>query len=749
MNGTDNNSHNLSTQLPNFSKDNELNLIDIWFAILRRKKLIGIITASFFFLTAFYSIYKRFSNPLFKGSFSIMIEDPFEIGNLKKSSTSMIKNDFISSTTKQERNTLIYYLKSQAVLNPFLKKNNVEKFKINIKQKKLDNKKEAKGILEVTALFRSRKQGKVLLDNLSQYYIDVALNRRTVNLTEGINFLNSQILVKRKEQTDLQKQLTDFSSKNLIADPLNDRRLLSEKKSMLIDKQENLKIDKKKLLALRESFEKGENPDLLFTELFYPSLEFKKGAEYQPIVVLQEAEAELENAKKIFKPNSKLVISLEARVLNLKKDALNAAQKLNQDRIDSISMKLDDFENEFKQLNEFVEEYEPLFKELLLIESELVNLSQLRDGLKINLSQKTNIWTIVDNASVTKNPVSPDFTKNLSLSILFGLIIGSLASVIRDRLDYVFHDIDEIKESLKIPHLSHIPYVRIFENLRDSKSSILDTITNDNLDKSNGEIKNAEYERFFYQEAFRNLYTSIRFLDTEKSLKSIVLTSSLPAEGKSLVNILFAKTLSDLGEKVLLIDADLRKPTLHTKLGINNIKGLSNLLTNKELTPSKVIQKVPGNKNWSVITAGIKPPDPTRLLSSKRLKDIILELETKSEFDLILFDTPPVSAMSDAVLVSENTSGIILLVTLFSTNRKIPLETLNRIKSSQSTILGFVSNLQKDKVINNAVFKTYEAYSDYVIDEEKENNLIENKNSSKIYEKIKLTIKNILEWIDK
>ena len=230
-------------------------------------------------------------------------------------------------------------------------------------------------------------------------------------------------------------------------------------------------------------------------------------------------------------------------------------------------------------------------------------------------------------------------------------------------------------------------------------------------------------------------------------MKSIVLTSSLPAEGKSLINILFAKTLSDLGEKVLLIDADLRKPTLHTKLGINNLKGLSNLLTNKELSTSKVIQKIPGNKNWSVLTAGIKPPDPTRLLSSKRLKDLINELE--DEFDLVLFDTPPVSHMSDAILVSKNTSGIILLVTLFATDRKIPLDSLNRIKSSNSPILGFVSNLQKDKVINNSTYNVYEAYADYAIEEEKSEDSKENKNYSNILEKIKLTAKNIIEWIEK
>ena len=161
----------------------------------------------------------------------------------------------------------------------------------------------------------------------------------------------------------------------------------------------------------------------------------------------------------------------------------------------------------------------------------------------------------------------------------------------------------------------------------------------------------------------------------------------------------------------------------------------------------KVIQKVPGNKNWSVITAGIKPPDPTRILSSIRLKDLISELE--NEFDLVIFDCPPVSHMSDALLISKNTSGIILLVTLFSTDRKIPLDALNRIKRSDSPILGFISNLQKDKVINNSTYNTYEAYADYAIDEEQINDSIENKKLHKFFEKIKLTSKRIIEWIEK
>ena len=96
------------------------------------------------------------------------------------------------------------------------------------------------------------------------------------------------------------------------------------------------------------------------------------------------------------------------------------------------------------------------------------------------------------------------------------------------------------------------------------------------------------------------------------------MTSSVPKEGKSLINIFLYETLSEMDLKVLQIDADLRKPQVHSRLGLNNLTGLSNLLTNPELTLSDVKQSVPGFKNWDVITAGTKPPDPTRLLTRKK-----------------------------------------------------------------------------------------------------------------------------------
>ena len=200
------------------------------------------------------------------------------------------------------------------------------------------------------------------------------------------------------------------------------------------------------------------------------------------------------------------------------------------------------------------------------------------------------------------------------------------------------------------------------------------------------------YQRFFFQEAFRNLYTSIRFLDTTTEIKTIVLTSSLPKEGKTLTNILLSKTLADLGVRILLIDSDLRKPQVHYRLGLNNLKGFSNLIIDPDMQIKEVMNKIPNYDNWDVITGGTLPPDPARLLGSQRFKNLINSFKSSGEYDIILIDSPPILGIADPLLISEVVDGIILLIGLGAVDRSLPREAINKIKSLGLNFYGIVTN---------------------------------------------------------
>ena len=155
---------------------------------------------------------------------------------------------------------------------------------------------------------------------------------------------------------------------------------------------------------------------------------------------------------------------------------------------------------------------------------------------------------------------------------------------------------------------------------------------------------------FQYQEAFKSLRTNLKFLAVGKTCKKMILTSAIPGEGKSSVAINLAVSLAEAGSRVLLVDCDLRKPIIHRYLKIDNsaYKGITNVLSDGSLAESIVGIKA---LNIHVIIADAIPPNPAELLGSSRMKMLISELD--KHYDYIIFDTPPVSVVTDAAVLSQ------------------------------------------------------------------------------------------------
>ena len=395
-----------------------------------------------------------------------------------------------------------------------------------------------------------------------------------------------------------------------------------------------------------------------------------------------------------------MVLGLESRLNQLRPllrnnqlEAVDAALNLNAGRLATAKQQAKTLNAQFKQQPTLIKQYEGLQTRLKIAQENLAGLVSARENFQLEIAQRSIPWRIISPPVVNPNPIKPSPQRNLALGALLGLVAGTGAGLLRDRFDHVFHSPEEVEADLDRPLIGHIPHVAMFKQLREDKRFMLDAVDEYNTNLTKGKETNEyNYQRFFYQESFRNLYTSLRFLNSEKPIKSIVLTSSLPAEGKSLVNCLLAKTLSEMGQRVLLIDGDLRKPQLHVRIGLNNLRGLSNLITDSHLDWRETLQTVKGYEGWSVITAGTRPPDPTRLLSSKRLHELVQDIEGSEQFDVVLFDTPPVIGLSDAALIAQHCDGLMLLVSLSKVDRSLPKESLRRITASGSQLLGVVTN---------------------------------------------------------
>lgn len=189
-------------------------------------------------------------------------------------------------------------------------------------------------------------------------------------------------------------------------------------------------------------------------------------------------------------------------------------------------------------------------------------------------------------------------------------------------------------------------------------------------------------------EAFRTLRTNIQFSSLDSEVKTMVVTSTQPAEGKSTIIANLAVTMAQSGKKVLLVDCDLRKPSIHKKFGVSNKDGLTSLLA-KEKTLEDVILTSDVN-NLFILTSGPVPPNPAELLGSKKMKSFVNEL--KGYFDAILFDAPPVLAVTDAQILSTLCDGVVFVAGYGQAENHAVIRAKEAIDKVGGKLLGIVIN---------------------------------------------------------
>lgn len=196
-------------------------------------------------------------------------------------------------------------------------------------------------------------------------------------------------------------------------------------------------------------------------------------------------------------------------------------------------------------------------------------------------------------------------------------------------------------------------------------------------------------------EAYRSLRSNIEYSSFDDEYRAIVVTNSVPGEGKSTTSGNLALSLAQSGNKVLLVDCDMRKPSIHKKFKISNMSGTAELLLRKES-----FEDVANcyNENLTIITAGKIPPNPSEMLSSRAMTAFIKEM--KKEFKYIILDTPPLQAVTDAQVLSTKADGVLLVVRAGSTKKEMVLNSVDLIKKVHGKTIGTVLNGVENKKNN-------------------------------------------------
>ncbi|MGO1433768.1 MAG: CpsD/CapB family tyrosine-protein kinase [Ruoffia tabacinasalis] len=203
-------------------------------------------------------------------------------------------------------------------------------------------------------------------------------------------------------------------------------------------------------------------------------------------------------------------------------------------------------------------------------------------------------------------------------------------------------------------------------------------------------------------EQYRTLRTNLEFAQVGNQVKSIAITSSMPMEGKSTTSANLAYTMAQTGRNVLIVDSDLRKPTVHRTFKLNNELGLTTLLANPELKFNQVVQK---SKELGLyfLPSGPMPPNPAELIGSPQMARLMQELS--DNFDMVIYDTPPVNSVTDAQIIASRVDGVILVVRQNLARKELVREAKQALENVKANILGFV--------INNVPFEEGKGYGYY------------------------------------
>jgi capsular exopolysaccharide synthesis family protein len=329
----------------------------------------------------------------------------------------------------------------------------------------------------------------------------------------------------------------------------------------------------------------------------------------------------------------------------------------------------------FKNSPTKIKEFLALSQKLKAARENYASYMSASEDYKLEKARFVSPWQVISPPIFDSTPVSPNIRDNLLRALLFGLIGGVAAAVIRERTDNVFHTPMEAEKELQLPVLGLVPYLPLEPGLNISKSI-------ENMSAS---------ERFAIKESLRSLFTTFRLLRADRDIKIVGVTSSTQGEGKSTAISIFARTLADLGLKVLVVDADMRLPTQAKYLGVSSGgDGFSTLLTDSKKDFDQLV--VPIQENLDFIPSGPKPPDPAKLLNSSRCQDVIQTIRNHSDYDIVLFDTPPCLLLADPILLGEKLDGILFLVGLGKVSRRVTPQACRRIKATGVDVLGLICN---------------------------------------------------------
>jgi len=665
--------------------------------------------------------------PSYEGKFELLVGPTTNEDKLSGLTESISKNGGFQ-VENIDYETQIKVLWSPQVMSPVLEKIKIqypeidyETLKQELKISRLNDTK----ILEVRYQDSDPQKIQFVLQQIAQGYMNYAEQEKFNSVTQGLTFVNDQTQKLQGRVNSLQQELQQFRQQNQLIDPETQGQLLSNRASEIVRQRQQTQAQLQETQQLEIELKNQLSQLGLLPDQAIAASALSEATRYQGLLnQLSEVDTKIANESARFTEENPTIQTLReqrenllpllneeaARVIpgntsNIPGDPQSLAspsslrleltkklvettnqKEVLQARNQVIAQAESVVNQQLQQLPVIDRKYKDLQQRLQVATESLNRFLTVRETLEIEKARKTNSWQLIAGPKEPEQPISPNIPRGVLLGVMAGVLAGAGAGLLAEKLDRVFHSADDIKDTTRLPILGTIPFNKELKKRAIGKEK-QQKKTNSSPSFQPSWLNH--YNSSPFLEAFRSLSANLNFVNPDQPVRSLVVSSAAPADGKSTTATFLAQAAAAMGQQVLLVDGDMRRPQVHMRTDLPNVWGLSNVISN-EVKVDDVIQRSPIEDNLFVLTAGQLPPDPTRILSSRKMHNLVEYLQ--KDFDLVIFDAPPLLGLADARLLAAHTDGMVLVVGMGRTYRAVVTQVLSALKMSHARVLGVVAN---------------------------------------------------------
>lgn len=522
------------------------------------------------------------------------------------------------------------------------------------------------GIVEISLEGPKAEEVQVWVNSVAEAYVDRNIDLSIEATTKAVKALLSEVAPLREKLQDTQRSSFELAEKENLYVPENQQKITNDRLSALQSDSTDTQVKRSELESILKRIDEVRQSggsyevipqisgDAVVQDLYHERSNLERELEKLLVTYKDKHVRVLEKQSEIDKVNQRLVAEVDRIISNLRTQFA-----LLRDREGKLESAIDATRTESLRVNQKASTFE-------LMRSEAVDTRRIYDlisarvkEIDLSASLLNNNLRILDRAPLPHDPVKPRPVLNLAVGVVLGLLLGVGAVFFIDYMDNTVRTSEDVERYLKLNILAIVP--------RDS-------------DQTHRAVR----------EAYQTLRTSLLFSRKVRSANAVLVTSAGPQEGKTCTTVNVARILAHAGEKVIIIDCDLRRPTVHQWLNVSKDNGITNYILSTEGDDWRSYLKTTDAPNLYCLTSGPIPPNPADVFGHERFKRLLKEL--RQEFDWVFVDSPPAVSLADAMILASLCDMVSFVVKHNENDKDLIRRCVADLRKINANVIGAVLN---------------------------------------------------------